>query len=102
MPAVEVNGVPLVEAVNVQLSAFTVPPALDNAPMPVIVELLMFKIPVGLFITLVELMATCALIVQLFSVDTPLFCSPLARYVPPEILQLLAVNVPATPTNTLP
>jgi hypothetical protein len=94
--------VPNADAVNVQLSAFTVPPALDNAPMPVIVELLMFKVPVGLFITLVELTETCALIVQLFSIDTPLFCNPLARYVPPEIVQLLAVNVPDTPTSTQP
>ena len=39
---------------------------------------------------------------QLFNVDTPLFCSPLPRYVPPEIVQLLAVNVPATPTSTQP
>lgn len=58
MPDVDVNGVPADDAVNVQLSAFTVPPALDKAPMPVIVELLMFKVPVGLFITLVEFTET--------------------------------------------
>jgi hypothetical protein len=97
-----VNGVPDADAVNVQLMALTVPPTFDNAPIPVIVELLTFKIPVPLFITLVEFTETCALIVQLFSVATPLFCNPLARYVPPEIVQLLAVNVPAAPTNTQP
>ena len=46
------------DAVNVQLMALTVPPTFDNAPMPVIVELLMFKVPVGLFNTLVELTVT--------------------------------------------
>jgi len=40
--------------------------------------------------------------VQILSVDTPLFCSPLPRYPPPEIVQLLAVNVPAEPTSTQP
>lgn len=98
----DVNGVPNADAVNVQLSALIVPPALDKAPMPVIVELLIFSVPVELLRTENPLTLACALIAQLFSVDTPLFCNPLALYVPPEIVQLLAVNVPDAPTNTHP